>query len=332
VNSPSRRTDLGSLSVASAIAEFLAAERYYLRPSTLATYRSHLGAFAAAHPAATVGDLRAAVVRTHVNGLLRSGKRYAARNRCIALRALSRYLATELGLPRSGRPTLHDLRIPAIPRIGRAPYRLVEVLAMWDGIRQSPPRSRNLWAAVFWLLLGTGIRSSEARALLRRDVELSDGRPSSIGHLTVSGSHGKSAAAARDVPLDPRAEGAIRSYLLGRRCAWGDRDAEPLFVTEDGVAFSANGWSGMQQRMRRVIASTGGTPYQPHRLRNTWARDVFEAGVPEIAIVQMAGWADGNMLRRYVGRLSVPILQRYPTTLAKYAARSSRRLHNRPLE
>ena len=40
------------LTLASAIDEFLAAERYYLRPSTIATYRSHLQAFAAAHPGA----------------------------------------------------------------------------------------------------------------------------------------------------------------------------------------------------------------------------------------------------------------------------------------
>lgn len=239
MNSTSRRTERGSLSLASAIAEFLAAERYYLRPSTIATYRSHLDAFAAAHDGATVRDLRVTVVRAHVNQLLRSGKRYAARNRCIALRALSRYLATELGLPARDRPVLEGVRIPPVPRLGRAPYQLAEVLALWDGIRRSPLRSRALWSAVFWLLLGTGIRSSEARALLRRDVQLSG---SFIRHVTVSGADGKSAAATREVPLDPPAEGAIRGYLLGRRFAWGDRDGEPLFLTEDGVGFSADGW------------------------------------------------------------------------------------------
>ncbi|MDQ6884822.1 MAG: site-specific integrase [Candidatus Dormibacteraeota bacterium] len=330
MNSQSRRTALGSLSLASAITEFLAAERYYLRPSTIATYRSHLDAFAAAHEGVAVRDVRSAVVRAHVNQLLRSGKRYAARNRCIALRALSRYLAIELGLPQRDRPALADLRIPAVPRVGRAPYRPAEVLAIWDGIRRSPLRSRALWSAVFWLLLGTGIRSGEARTLLRRDVHLSAPR-SSIGHVTVSGAHAKSVAAAREVPLDPRAEGAIRSYLLGRRLAWGDRDREPLFLSEDGIAFSADGWNQMLQRMRRAIATSGGPAYQPHRLRNTWARDVFEAGVPEIAIVQMAGWADANMLRRYVGELSVPTLKRYPTTLVKYAGRPPR-LHKAPLE
>lgn len=74
----------------------------------------------------------------------------------------------------------------------------------------------------------------------------------------------------------------------------------------------------MHQRMRRTI---GEPAYQPRRLRNTWARDVCGAGVPRIAIVQMAGWADTNMLRRYLGRLSVAALIGYPTTLAQYAAR-----------
>jgi len=60
--------------------------------------------------------------------------------------------------------------------------------------------------------------------MLRRDEQLSGG-PSSIGHVTVSGTHGKSAAAARQVPLDPRAEGAIRGYLLGQRGRCGESDA-----------------------------------------------------------------------------------------------------------
>jgi hypothetical protein len=45
------------LTLAAAIDEFLAAERYYLRPSTIATYRSHLDAFAAAHEGAAVRDV-----------------------------------------------------------------------------------------------------------------------------------------------------------------------------------------------------------------------------------------------------------------------------------
>ena len=88
----------------------------------------------------------------------------------------------------------------------------------------------------------------------------------------------------------------------------------------------------MHQRMRGTIGRGGGPAYQPHRLRNTWARDVFEAGVPEIAIVRMGGWADTNMLRRYVGRLSVAALIGYPTTLAQYAARRPASLHEPPLE
>ncbi len=46
---------------------------------------------------------------------------------------------------------------------------------------------------------------------------------------------------------------------------------------------------------------------------------MLEVGVPERASVHLARWANGEMLRRYVGRLSVPVLKRYPTTLAKYA-------------
>lgn len=45
----------------------------------------------------------AAAVLTHLEGLLRAGKRYAARNRAISLRALARHLAIDCGILRPGR-------------------------------------------------------------------------------------------------------------------------------------------------------------------------------------------------------------------------------------
>jgi integrase len=318
-----RRSGRSEATLASAIEEFLETQRYYLRASTYATYRSHLLAFSSRHAEMSVGDLAPAIVRRHLAELLRAGKRYAARNRCIALRAVARYLATDWGIPRSGRSLLSDLAVPAVPGGGRSPYRPAEVMEMWGIIRRAAVPGRALWSAVFWLLLGTGLRSGEARQLARLDVELSDGRPGSIGHVVIRAESAKSAAGVREVPLDPRAERSIRSYLRGRESV--RRGSGPLFVSAAGAAFTADGWNAMQQRIRRTIRDAGGPHYQPHRLRNTWARDMLEADVPETVIVQLAGWADGEMLRRYVGRLSVPALKRYPTTLAKYAARDGSR-------
>jgi len=314
------RSAASDLSLDSAIAEFLASERYYLRPSTCATYRSHLLAFSAAHREASARDLRPPLVRAHLGALLGAGKRYAARNRAIALRALARYLARELRIPRHGGSSLADLRLPPVPYGGRAPYRTEEVLRMWEIIGATPWRCRSLWSAVFWLLLGTGLRSGEARLLRRADVELSGGGPNAIGQVVVSGENSKSAAGARVVPLDPRADAALVGYLRGR-LENGSSGSEPLFLSADGLGFSRDGWNAMHQRVRRAIGDAGGPAYQPHRLRNTWARDMLEAGVPETVIVQLAGWADGDMLRRYVGRLSIRALKGYPTTLAKYATR-----------
>lgn len=320
-----RATDL---SLRDAIADLLEAQRYCLRPSTHATYRSHLGAFSAAHPTARVRDLVPPLVRRHLDPLLRDGKRYAARNRAVALRALARHLSTELGIPARGRSVLAGLRLPAVPYGGRAPYRTDEILRMWEVIRAAPRRCRTLWAAVFWLLLGTGLRSGEARGLQREDVEFAD-LPRGVGHVVVSAENAKSIASARLVPLDPRAERALRAYLADRRRSLDSR--EPLFVSADGRAFTRDGWNAMHQRIRRAVRDRAGLVYQAHRLRNTWARDMLEAGVPETVIVQLAGWADGEMLRRYVGRLSARELKGYPTTLAKYVPRSVRSFGRVPM-
>ncbi len=68
---------------------------------------------------------------------------------------------------------------------------------------------------------------------------------------------GKSAAASREVPLEPRAEGAIRSYLLGRGSACRDRDREPLFLSEDSIGFSAEHGVEHRAEIKDTLALSG---------------------------------------------------------------------------
>ncbi len=94
----------------------------------------------------------------------------------------------------------------------------------------------------------------------------------------------------------------------------GTPEDEPLFLTEEGAAYSPNGWHAMDQRLRHWCGEEG-IPFKQHRLRPTRTRQLHEAGWEDSAIMEALGWKSVAMLRRYLGKISVTRLKRYPMTL-----------------
>jgi len=88
-----------------------------------------------------------------------------------------------------------------------------------------------------------------------------------------------------------RAHGdAIIRYLRQERPPYSGRGAdEPLFLTEDGGAFSEGGRDQMAKRLEAALAKEGIAFYQ-HRFRSTRAQHLHAAGVPDSSIVEMLGW------------------------------------------
>jgi integrase len=209
--------------------------------------------------------------------------------------------------------------------MSRPAYTTEEVLAISKVIATLP--NGTLLAAIHWLQLSTAIRANETRLLRLRDVVLPSAANDYRGHIVVREETTKTAAGAREIPLDQRAARAIRRYLNDARPPFQGEGPEPLFLSQHGVGFAQGGWQMLHQRLRRELERRGIKGYKQHRNRNTWTRDALEAGIPETAIVQMGGWASVDMLRRYHGRLSTTDLKRYPTTLAKYGAEPDNRDH-----
>jgi integrase len=172
---------------------------------------------------------------------------------------------------------------------------------------------------VHLLQLVTGIRSNETRLLRLRDAALPGPANDYKGHIIVREDTTKTAAGAREIPLDHHAAKAIRRYLNDERPQFEGEGPEPLFLSRSGYGFGESAWHDMHQRLRRALEARGIKGYKQHRNRNTWTRDALEAGIPETAIVQMGGWGSVDMLRRYHGKLTTQELLRYPTTLSKYA-------------
>jgi len=63
----------------------------------------------------------------------------------------------------------------------------------------------------------------------------------------------------------------------------------------------------MAQRLRRQVASEG----------------IAFTGYPDSAIMEVLGWSSMAMLRRYLGKIPVAQLKKYPTTLERVFGRAS---------
>jgi len=140
-----------------------------------------------------------------------------------------------------------------------------------------------------------------------------------MGHFVVDvRKRTKFSAGVRVVPMEPAARDAIVRYLRQERPPYGGRDTdEPLFLTEDGTAFTDGGWDGMAKRLKEAAAKDG-IVLRQHRFRSTRAQPLDAAGVPDSSVIEMLGWgveSGSRMLHRYVGRVPLSTLKSYPPIL-----------------
>lgn len=235
-----------------AIAEYAAEAQMRLKPATLRTYLSYLNLFAASLGHAELRHLTPPHVKNFAAKYAADGKIHAAHNATIALKALSTYLAKEgVFFGPGGLPTLIGVEIPSVPKTSRPAYTPEEVIEIEKVIATQP--NASILSAIHWLQLGTGIRANETRLLRLCDVILPAPQNEYQGHIIVREDTTKTAAGAREIPLDQRAAKAIRRYLGDGRARYLGDGAEPLFLTDEGYGFTEAGWHKMHQRLRREL-------------------------------------------------------------------------------
>lgn len=193
-----------------------------------------------------------------------------------------------------------------------------EIVTMVHTVAEGPNALRN--AAVLWVELH-GFRAKEVRLLLLRNVILP--RFSERGEFVIEAEAAtkRGTNGVRTVPMEPLAVEPIRDYVRRGRPTYRGTGDEPLYLTDDGRACTREGWAAMAQRLRRRLAVEG-IAFKQHRLRSTCARRLHEAGYPDSAIMQLLGWSSMAMLRRYLGKIPVAQLKRYPTTLERVFGRA----------
>lgn len=167
-------------------------------------------------------------------------------------------------------------------------------------------RGRSLAASLVALLLGSGIRIGEARALVwgADGLDLDAGfvrvRRSMDRALAVDGAYPvtepKSRKSRRDVPLPP----ADVARLKLHRLASGRRDGALVFVTASGRPLSADGLARTTWERLMTGAKLADPAPTIHDLRHTFASHALAAGLSIHAVADLLGHSDAALvLRRY---------------------------------
>jgi integrase len=314
-----RRPDF---SLAEAVAWYLEDMRTEIVETTWHTYRSHLGAFIAWLPPdrRTLASLEPETVERFVRLTTNANTR---RNKVIAYKSFGTYLAKKrlwyAGTEDARQSVLHDVKAPRPSSRGMPGYSERELVTMVHAVRTGPNALRNV--AVLWTLLH-GFRAKEVRLLLLRNVVLPKFGDRGEFIIEVEAGTKRGSNGVRTVPMEPLAVDPVREYVRRARPAYVGEGDEPLFLTDDGRQFTREGWGAMAQRMRRLLVVEG-IAFKQHRLRSTCARRLHEAGYPDSAIMEILGWSSMAMLRRYLGKIPVAQLKRYPTTLERVFGRGA---------
>lgn len=307
--------------LAEAFAWFLEDARSEIQESTWRSYKSIINAFVRSLPEdqRTLASFEPETVERFVRAIANVNTR---RNRLISLKSVGSYLAKKriwyAGSDDVRLSVLHDVKAPSASAKGMPGYSSQELVTMIHGVNVGPNALRNV--AVLWTEFH-GFRAKEVRLLLLRNVLLP--RFQDRGEFIIEAEAGtkRGTNGVRTVPMEPLAVDHIREYVRRARPAYVGVGDEPLFLTDDGRAFTHHGWAAMAQRLRRRLAEEG-IAFKQHRLRSTCARRLHEAGYPDSAIMEILGWSSMAMLRRYLGKIPVAQLKRYPTTLERVFGRA----------
>lgn len=305
-----------------AVAWFLEDARSEIQETTWLAYRSILNAFAAWLPERfrALSSVEPETVERFVRATAENTN--TRRNKVIALKSFATYLAKKriwyAGSDDARLSVLREVRAPKAPSKGMPGYSERELVTMVHAVSVGPNALRN--AAVLWTELH-GFRAKEVRLLLLRNVVLPRFGDRGEFIIEAEAATKRGTNGVRTVPMEPLALEPIRAYIRRGRPAYAGVGDEPLFLTDGGRALTREGWAAMAQRLR-VRLATEGIAFKQHRLRSTCARRLHEAGYPDSAIMGILGWSSMAMLRRYLGKIPVAQLKRYPTTLERVFGRA----------
>jgi site-specific recombinase XerD len=154
--------------------------------------------------------------------------------------------------------------------------------------------------AMLMTLYGAGLRKSELCELDLDSVVVTD------SHITVH-VHGKGGKE-RTLTLKRRPAEALATWLV-QRVAIETAD-KALFIALKGPRkrLASRHVTTVLKKYARLVGIPQASAFV-HKLRATWATDLYDAGMEVMEICALAGWSDVNTARRYI-RISEKVLRK----------------------
>ncbi|MEU6702918.1 tyrosine-type recombinase/integrase [Streptomyces wuyuanensis] len=155
-------------------------------------------------------------------------------------------------------------------------------------------------------VLTEGLRAEELLSLRLDTLHLEQGLIGPVTPLKEARASGEG----RFIPLQPKTVLAITRYLRARD---GHKRASDPWLWLGTRGRDRLSYSGLYRMLNRRAADAGyGNPdnpesksiVHPHQFRHTFADDLLSAGVSEGDVMQVAGWKDSTMLRRYAADMA----------------------------
>ncbi|MCL5879022.1 MAG: site-specific tyrosine recombinase XerD [Deltaproteobacteria bacterium] len=203
----------------------------------------------------------------------------------VTIRNFFRFLLKEGVLKKD---PVHILELPQKDRKLPQVMNESEVESLLDSpslIQDEKRRMRD--KAMLEVMYATGLRVSELVGMTLNSIEMT------VGFIKVKGKGGKE----RIVPIGDAAKEAVARYLEESRPAFVRRTTNALFLTQQGEAFTRQGfWKLLKTYLKKINITKH---VSPHTLRHSFATHLLEHGADLRSVQLMLGHSDISTTQIY---------------------------------
>ena len=240
-----------------------------------------------------------------VDGMRKRGT-HTARNGAMALKSMATWIAKSryIVIP-GGVSLLAGLETPKTPQSHRRAFTDEEMEVIYQALEFRMTKDRSRARAAIMLMAEAGPRRNEVRQIRREDLLVRPDRTGGAIRVRAETSKGNKERIARVGGVAIR---AILAYLEDERRDYSPapdqkNEPEPLFLTEQGRAFTKNGWGTYLDRVWDYLEKETGIKGSSHFLRHTWAtnyaRGMGMTGNSIYDFRREGGWSDSKTPERY---------------------------------
>ncbi|HAF10859.1 MAG TPA: hypothetical protein DCK98_12385 [Chloroflexi bacterium] len=280
--------------LAAAIESFVN-RRHNIRPKTEEFYRQRLKEYSAWAAAKlgrepVVADIEPYLVDAFLQEIkvrptrkYPAGSPYVTRAAAVTLKVFAKWLSEdEILRARDGGSVLRTVKLAKPPTDARQPLSNADLSRVLIAAGKRGTRDRTLLI----VLAATGLRLNEVRELRLGDIDLRN-RSLTVRAETSKFGRGRTVFFHNEVGAE------LDRYVTGLEAS----ETDPLFPTDEGRFFTADGFGKVFQRIK---ARSGVTAFSAHILRHTWATNYMKN--PNASLLELkrqGGWERWEMLDRY---------------------------------